>query len=32
MSGMKFNKVIINRAYDMSRGRRANQDVIAYSI
>jgi len=28
LSGMYMNRRIVNKAYDMSRGRKANQNVI----
>ncbi len=30
LSGMYMNKRIVNKAYDMSRGRKSNQRVIAF--
>jgi len=30
LSGMYMNTRIINKAYDMSRGRKSNQNVIAF--
>jgi hypothetical protein len=30
LSGMYMNTRIVNKAYDMSRGRKSNQRVIAF--